>query len=482
MLLFPDRQYMRNQWAHACQVIPFMTETTEPVARPARHRKHLNPLEGSLLDKILLFALPLALSSLLQQLCNSIDVAVIGKFSSSEALAAVGTNGPVIGLMVNLFIGISVGANVVIANYIGQKNVQGIRNTISTVGVLSLIFGGVLMVAGMIIARPVLVWLDTPENILDMAVLYLRIFFLGMPFMIFYNFGSAILRSIGDTRRPLYCLIVSSIVHTVMNLVLVICFDMSVAGVAIAAAISFMTSAAMVLFILMREADPYRMHLMHSRIHWPELSRILRIGVPAGVQGVVFSVANLFIQAAINRFGSDAIAGSATALNFEIYSYFVVLAFGNAAVTFIGQNYGARQMDRCRRIFWLALGLSASALGIMGCLFVWQKAFFISFFTSDLAVAAFAGERMELLLMLQFITAAIEIPGAALRGLGRSVLPTVLTVFGTCLLRLLWIYLVCPLYPSFGALLIVYPVSWIVTGVLVWGAYLLVSRQLYAEA
>ena len=329
---------MRNQWAHACQVIPFMTETTEPVARPARHRKHLNPLEGSLLDKILLFALPLALSSLLQQLCNSIDVAVIGKFSSSEALAAVGTNGPVIGLMVNLFIGISVGANVVIANYIGQKNVQGIRNTISTVGVLSLIFGGVLMVAGMIIARPVLVWLDTPENILDMAVLYLRIFFLGMPFMIFYNFGSAILRSIGDTRRPLYCLIVSSIVHTVMNLVLVICFDMSVAGVAIAAAISFMTSAAMVLFILMREADPYRMHLMHSRIHWPELSRILRIGVPAGVQGVVFSVANLFIQAAINRFGSDAIAGSATALNFEIYSYFVVLAFGNAAVTFIGQN------------------------------------------------------------------------------------------------------------------------------------------------
>ena len=287
---------MRNQWAHACQVIPFMTETTEPVARPARHRKHLNPLEGSLLDKILLFALPLALSSLLQQLCNSIDVAVIGKFSSSEALAAVGTNGPVIGLMVNLFIGISVGANVVIANYIGLKNVQGIRNTISTVGVLSLIFGGVLMVAGMIIARPVLVWLDTPENILDMAVLYLRIFFLGMPFMIFYNFGSAILRSIGDTRRPLYCLIVSSIVHTVMNLVLVICFDMSVAGVAIAAAISFMTSAAMVLFILMREADPYRMHLMHSRIHWPELSRILRIGVPAGVQGVVFSVANLFIQ------------------------------------------------------------------------------------------------------------------------------------------------------------------------------------------
>ncbi|MCZ4064709.1 MATE family efflux transporter [Oxalobacter aliiformigenes] len=459
-----------------------MTETTEPIARPAGHRKHLNPLEGSLLDKILLFALPLALSSLFQQLCNSIDVAVVGKFSSSEALAAVGANGPVIGLMVNLFIGISIGANVVIANYIGKKNVQGIRDAVSTVGVLSIVFGAVLLVAGMIIARPVLILLDTPENILDMAVLYLRIFFLGMPFMIFYNFGSAILRSIGDTRRPLYCLIASGIVNTVLNLVLVICFDMSVAGVAIATAISFATSATMVLFILMHETDPYRMHLMHSRIHWPELSRILRIGVPAGVQGVIFSVANLFIQAAINRFGSDAIAGSATALNFEIYSYFVVLAFGNAAITFIGQNYGARQMDRCRRIFRLSLGLSALALGIMGCLFVWQKTFFISFFTSDPAVAAFAGERMELLLMLQFITAAFEIPGAALRGLGRSALPTVLTVFGTCLLRLVWIYLVCPLYPSFGMLLIVYPVSWIVTGMLVWGAYLLVSRQLYSEA
>lgn len=459
-----------------------MTETTEQTGKSARHRKHLNPLEGGLLDKILLFALPLALSSLLQQLCNSIDVAVVGKFSSSEALAAVGTNGPVIGLMVNLFIGISIGANVVIANYIGQKNVEGIRNTISTVGVLSMIFGAVLMVAGMIIARPVLILLDTPENILDMAVLYLRLFFLGMPFMIFYNFGSAILRSIGDTRRPLYCLIVSSVAHTVLNLVLVICFDMSVAGVAIATTISFMISAAMVLFILMREVNPYRMHLMRSRIHLTELSRILRIGVPAGVQGVVFSVANLFIQAAINRFGSDAIAGSATALNFEIYSYFVVLAFGNATVTFIGQNYGARQMERCRRIFRMTLGLSSLALGIMGCFFIWQKAFFISFFTSDPAVAAFAGERMELLLMLQFITATFEIPGAALRGLGRSVLPTILTVFGTCLLRLVWIYLVCPYYPSFDMLLVIYPVSWIVTGILVCGAYFLVSRRLYAEA
>lgn len=478
----PAFQYTKKPYAHARQTIPSMTETTEQNGNPDGHRKHLNPLEGSLLDKILLFALPLALSSLLQQLCNSIDVAVVGKFSSSEALAAVGANGPVIGLMINLFIGISIGANVVIANYIGQKNIQGIRDAISTVSVLSLIFGVVLMVLGIIIARPVLVLLDTPENILDMAVLYLRLFFLGMPFMIFYNFGSAILRSIGDTRRPLYCLIVSGIVNTVLNLVLVICFDMSVAGVAIATAISFMTSAAMVLFILMHEADPYRMHPLRSRIHRMALSRILRIGIPAGIQGVVFSVANLFIQAAINRFGSDAIAGSATALNFEIYSYFVVLAFGNAAVTFIGQNYGARQMERCKRVFRLTLGLSALALGIMGCFFVWQKTFFISFFTSDPAVATFAGERMKLLLMFQFITATFEIPGAALRGLGHSVLPTVLTVFGTCLLRLLWIYLICPLYPSFGMLLVVYPVSWIVTGILVWGAYYLVSHRLYADA
>lgn len=458
-----------------------MTETTAQTEKSRKKGGHLNPLEGSLFDKILFFALPLALSSVLQQLCNSIDVAVVGKFSSSEALAAVGANGPVIGLMINLFIGISIGANVLIANYIGRKNRQGIRNAISTVGVLSIVCGLALLVAGMIIARPVLLLLDTPENILDMAVLYLRIFFLGMPFMIFYNFGSAILRSMGDTKRPLYCLIVSGIVNTVLNLILVIGFGMSVAGVAIATAVSFVVSAAMILFILMREADPYRMHLRHARIHRPELARILKIGVPAGVQGVVFSVANLFIQAAINQFGSDAVAGSAIALNFEIYSYFVVLAFGNATVTFIGQNYGARQMERCRRVFRLTLGMSALALAVMGCLFVWQQAFFISLFTSDPVVAAFASERMELLLMLQFITATFEIPGSALRGLGRSTLPTILTVFGTCLLRLLWIYLVCPLYPSFSALLVVYPVSWVVTGILVWGAYLLVSRYLYAD-
>ncbi len=457
-----------------------MTEITAQTDKTQKRSRYINPLEGSLLDKILLFALPLALSSILQQLSASIDVAVVGKFSSSEALAAVGANGPVIALMVNLFLGISIGANVIIANYIGQKNLSGIRDAISTVGILSIIFGITLLIVGMIIARPILILLDTPENILDMAVLYLRIFFLGIPFMIFYNFGSAILRSMGDTKRPLYCLIISSIINMSLNLILVIGFDMSVAGVAIATAVSFATSASMVLFILMKEADPYRMHLLHSRIHRTELFRILRIGIPAGIQGVIFSVANLFIQAAINRFGSDAIAGSTTALNFEIYSYFVVFAFCNTTTTFIGQNYGARKMERCRRVFRLTLGLAALTMGLIGYLFVWQQTFFISLFTSDPAVIPFASERMELLLIIQFITATFEIPGAALRGLGRSVLPTILTVFGTCLLRLLWIYLICPLYPSFRALLMIYPISWVITGILVWGAYHFVSRHLYA--
>ena len=270
----------------------------------------MDMLHGSLLNKILLFALPLAASSILQQLFNSVDIAVVGKFASSQALAAVGSNSSVISLMINLFVGISVGASVVIANYIGQRNERGIKNAIHTVSVITLASGGLLLVVGLLIARPILEMMDTPDDVIELAVLYLRIYFLGMPFFMIYNFGAAILRSMGDTKRPLYCLVVAGVINTALNLFLVIVLRMSVAGVAIGTVIANMVSAGMIVYILRHEKGPFRLEYKEIGVSRIELRKMLQIGIPAGIQGMVFSIANVFIQAAINLYGSDAIAES----------------------------------------------------------------------------------------------------------------------------------------------------------------------------
>ena len=248
----------------------------------------MDMLHGSLLNKILLFSLPLAASSILQQLFNSVDVAVVGRFASDQALAAVGSNSSVISLMINLFVGISVGANVVIANYIGQKDERGIKNAIHTVSVIALTSGCLLLVVGLLIARPILEAMDTPDDVIDLAVLYLRIYFLGMPFFMVYNFGASILRSMGDTKRPLYCLVAAGIINTVLNLLLVIVFKMSVAGVAIGTVVANMFSAGVIIYILRHEQGPFKLNFKHLRINRPELRKVLQIGVPAGIQGMVF--------------------------------------------------------------------------------------------------------------------------------------------------------------------------------------------------
>ena len=438
----------------------------------------MDMLHGSLLNKILLFSLPLAASSILQQLFNSVDVAVVGRFASDQALAAVGSNSSVISLMINLFVGISVGANVVIANYIGQKDERGIKNAIHTVSVIALASGFLLLVVGLLIARPILEAMDTPDDVIDLAILY-RIYFLGMPFFMVYNFGASILRSMGDTKRPLYCLVAAGMINTVLNLLLVIVFKMSVAGVAIGTVVANMFSAGVIIYILRHEKGPFKLDIKHLQITRPELRKVLQIGVPAGIQGMVFSIANIFIQAAVNRFGSAAIAGSATALTYEYYCYFVVSAFSQAAVTFISQNYGAGQIERCKRIFRLTMLLSVACCGLLNVLFVWQKHFAISFFTSSPEVFHYAALRMNIVLLTQCLACSYEIAGAALRGLGYSMLPAILTVFGTCVLRLLWIYLVCPLLPGFDALMVIYPISWIVTGTAVLVAYYVVQKKLF---
>lgn len=423
-------------------------------------------LHGPLFVKILTFALPLAASSLMQQLFNSVDVAVVGHFANKEALAAVGSNAPIINLLINLFIGISMGANVIISNHIGQNDRKSICDAISTTALVAVVSGVFLMFLGMIVARPILELIDTPDSVLNLAVLYLRIYFCGMPFLMVFNFMAAILRSMGDTRRPLYILIVAGIVNTIFNLIFVICFNMSVAGVAIATCIANVISASLIVWILLHEEEPYRLHLKELHIEWKELKRMLQIGVPAGVQGMIFSFSNVLMQSAINGYGAAAIAGSAASLNFESYCYFVVAAFDGAAISFIGQNYGAGNNERVKRIFWICLASGFSLCLLLNLLITWQHTFCLSAFSTDPEVLRYGSERMFIALATQSIACSYEITGSSMRGMGKSMLPTMITIFGTCLLRIVWIFGVAEYFKSFGVLMSAYPVSWALTGVM----------------
>lgn len=434
-------------------------------------------LHGPLTGKLLRYALPFAACGILQQLFNSVDVAVVGRFASSEALAAVGANTFLINLMINLFIGISIGANAVIANRIGRRDDKGTARAVSTTMLLSLISGSMLLVLGLAIARPVLRLMETPPNVIDDAVLYLRIYFLGAPFFLVYNFGASVLRSKGDTRRPLYILLVAGTINTLLNLFFVIVCHMSVAGVAIATAISNVYCACAVVHILRHEPGAFQLHPRHLRLHASECRDILRIGIPAGLQGLVFSFSNVFVQWAINGYGSAAIAGSSVAQTFEAYCYFLIAAFGGAATTFIGQCYGADDARRCRRVYWQCMALAFSFCLVANWLFYWQWQPLLGLFTEDKAVERFAYVRMGCVLVFQSIASSYEISASAMRGFGKSTLPAVLTIFGTCVLRLVWIFAVCPFVPGYDVLLYVYPLSWVVTGILVCTAYAVASRK-----
>ncbi len=437
----------------------------------------IDMLNGPLFRKILLFALPLAASSLLQELFNSVDVAVVGHFVGSEALAAVGSNAPVIGLLINLFMGISMGACAIISNHIGQHDDRSIRNAINTVQLVSVISGFFLLVLGQVAARPILDWMGTPPDVLDEAVVYLRIYFLGMPFIMAYNFGAAILRSMGDTRRPLYILVAAGIVNTLLNLLFVICFQMGVAGVAVATGIANAVSATLIIRLLRKEKEPFRLHFDRMKIHRVELNRMLRIGVPAGIQGMIFSISNVVVQSSINSYGADAIAGSAAAVNFEYYCYFIIQGFNGAAISFIAQNYGAGKMDRVHRIFWICMGASLAFSAFFNWLFALEADFFLGFFSSMPMVHHYGVIRMHIVLALQFIACSYEIAGSSMRGMGKSLTPALLTVFGTCLLRIVWVYGVSSVWRGYDVLMTVYPVSWMVTGILVVTAYWMAVRK-----
>lgn len=440
--------------------------------------KEMDMLHGGLAGKLILFAIPLAFSGILQQLFNSADVAVVGRFAGSAALAAVGSCVALVGIFVNLIVGLAVGPNAALANLIGQGQRDRISRMVHTILTFGMILGVVLMGLGFLTARTVLEASGTPESVINEALLYIRIYFIGIPFMTIYNFGAAILRSYGDTKRPMYYLVLSGTVNVILNLVFVICFGLGVEGVAISTTISNMLSTALVLVHLHGKEDEFqfRFHKMH--IEWKDLKRVLMIGIPAGIQGAIFSVSNVFIQSGINSFGEDAIAGSSLALNFEYFTYDIANAFAQAAVTFTSQNFGAGNLKRCKKIFWLCMLFGMGFTEILSIVFMIWDDFFVSIYTISDAVAVYGLIRMHHVCSLEGLTATYEVESAALRGMGKSLEPSIITILGTVVFRMIWLVTIFKWIPTYDMLMNVYIASWVFTGGLIFIIYVLYMRKL----
>ena len=423
---------------------------------------------GPMLQKIILFSLPLAASSILQLLFNAADVVVVGRFAGSTALAAVGSNGALINLLVNLFVGLSLGANVVAARCFGAKDDEGVHNTVQTSVTLGLVSGFLLAVVGFFAARVLLELMSCPEDVIGLSTLYLKIYFIGMPMTMLYNFSSALLRAVGDTRRPLFCLAVAGLINVVLNLVFVILFSMSVAGVALATIISQTVSACMVTALLVKEKGPLHLDLGHLGFHAGALGQILRIGLPAGLQSTVFSLSNVVIQSAVNSFGSVVMAGSSAASGIENFVHTALNTFYQSAITFTGQSMGASDPRRAVRVFQINLALT-TGLGIVLCALaqIFQIPLLGLYVQStdpayDAVIAA-GVVRVLALSRFQWVGGLMETACGTLRGLGHSMNPTVTTLIGACLLRVVWRYTVFEAVGTVESMYWSYPVSWLLT-------------------
>lgn len=428
-------------------------------------KNEIDMLNGPITGRLLQIALPVAAIMILQQLFNAADVAVVGRFASAAALAAVGANTAIINMFVTFFNGLATGGNIAISNLIGRGEKDKVNRAVHTVFTLSLVSAVLMVIVGEIIAEPLLRLTNAPEEIMGQAVLYLRIYLFAVLFSVIYSFCSAILRSKGDTKRPLYCLVVSGILNLLLNLLLVIVFHLDVAGVAIATLISNMVCAAAAVYLLLKEEDCFRLSFRKLELERKTLLFTLRIGLPAGLQGMLFSVSNIILQTAINSFGSDCIAGNTAAMNFEFIAYFFINAFGQAATTYISQNYGASQFERCKRVFRISLLMGFLFTAVVSGVFYAGRYLWLSLFTAQKEVLRFGLIRMLLVVALEPLTAFNEMAAAGLRAMGISLIPAIISVSGSCVFRIIWVNTVFRLYHRIETIMLVYPVSWILLGI-----------------
>lgn len=436
---------------------------------------------GPLFGKILVFALPLMLSGVLQLLFNAADIVVVGQYVGSSALAAVGSTGSLINLLVNLLIGLSVGANVMVARYYGARQEQKVSQTVHTAIFLSLVSGLVMIAVGGVLAGPLLSLMGTPDTVLEQATVYVRIYFAGMPVIMLYNFGSAILRAVGDTKRPMYFLIIAGIANVLMNLLFVIVFRMGVAGVALATVLSQCISAVLVLLCLMRTDGCIKLTLKKLKIHKEPLLGMIKIGLPAGLQGSIFSISNVLIQSSVNSFGDLAMAGNAAAANIEGFIYTCMNALYQAAVSFTSQNYGGGQYRRIRKIMGSCV-LIVSAVGfILGGLALLGAPLLLSIYSGDPQVIQYGIMRMEIICLTYFTCGMMDVMVGCLRGLGYSIMPMIVSLAGACGFRILWIFTAFAWERTLSMLYISYPISWTITFAVHMLCFLAVSRRLPKE-
>ncbi len=432
---------------------------------------------GPLFPKILAFSIPLMLSGILQLLFNAADMIVVGRFAGNTALAAVGANAALINLLTNLFIGFSIGANVLVAQYYGAGKERDMSETVHSAIVLSLLCGGILLVLGILAAPQILILMGTPGDVLGQAVLYIRIYFIGIPVLLLYNFGSSMLRAVGDTKRPLYYLLTAGIINVILNLIFVIGLRMGVAGVALATVISQCVSAALVLRCMMRMEGGCRVELAKLKINRQKMLQIMRIGFPAGLQGTVFSLSNVLIQSSVNSFGSVAVAGNTAGQNIEGFIYMAMNTFHQTALSFSSQNFGAGNYKRIGKVFLECLGLVTFvglSLGWLAYLFGNQL---LGIYSSDPQVIEVGLLRMSVICTMYCLCGIMDVTVGELRGIGCSVLPMVVSVLGVCVFRVFWIFTVFQQSRSLWTLYISYPVSWVLTAAVNMVCFMLVRKK-----
>lgn len=427
------------------------------------NKYEIDMCNGTLMDKLISFSLPLMLSGILQLLFNAVDIIVVGRFTGSQALAAVGSTTALINIFTNLFIGISLGANVLAARFYASGKEKEMSETVHTSITLALISGLVMALAGVLLARFALNLMGTPNDVIDQSVLYMRIYFLGMPFFMLYNYGAAILRAVGDTKRPLFFLVISGMTNAVLNLVLVIVFHMGVAGVAIGTIVSQLISSILVLHCLYTSNTSYRLYFSKLGIKTQYLKQIFQVGIPAGIQSTVINLSNALLQSSVNSFGSVAMAGYTAANNIFGFLYMSVNAVTQSCMSFTSQNYGVKKLKRMDRVLLDCMILSVGVTLTLGCGAYFFGPELLKIYTSDADVIRCGVEVLAFTTVPYFCCGIMDLLPGALRGMGYSGVPMILSIIGTVGTRIVWIFGLFPAHRSLSFLFISYPVSWILT-------------------
>ena len=418
---------------------------------------------GPLLKKIILFAIPLMLSGVLQLLFNAADVIVVGRFTGNEALAAVGSTSSLINLLINLFVGVSVGANVLLGKHIGARDEENASKTVHTAVTFALVVGIAMIFVGFFLSRPLLELMGTPQNVIDLSTIYMRIYFIGMPGFMVYNFGAALLRTVGDTKRPLYYLTFAGIINVIFNLIFVIVFHLGVAGVAISTAMSECISAILVMRCLIQADGVLKLSKDKLHFHKDKLIKMLKIGLPAGLQGMVFNISNVLIQSSVNSFGSIIVAGNTSASNIEGFVYTAMNSIYQTSLSFTSQNMGAKNYSRVNQILVRCLAVVSVIGFVLGFGAYLLGNILLTIYSTDPQVISSGLIRLSIVSASYFLCGIMDVIVGSLRGMGYSMMPMLISLTGACLFRVIWIFTIFQMNHSLFILYVSYPISWILT-------------------